>query len=79
MQEIRDGFHEVLRNLHRLTISSSGLLKMAEKKNYKDLHEKEHMEKALENLATSCEIAKITAREVEKLRQEIYTRLNMEL
>ncbi len=78
MQEIRDGFHEILRNLHRLTISSSGLLKIAEKEKYKVMHEKDHMEKALEALEKSCELAKVAAREVESLREKVYNQLNME-
>ncbi len=79
MQEVRDGFHEVLRHLHRLTISSSALLKIAEKQQYKELHEKEHMEKALEAVAKSCELAKTVADEVDKLRDTVYTQLNIEI
>ncbi len=78
MKEIRDGFHDVIANLHRLTISSSALLKIAEKQKYRELHEKEHIDRALEAVGKSCDLAKITAEEVEKLRVKVYAVLNVE-
>jgi len=76
MKHIHDIVHEILRNLHRITISSSVFLKMAEKHDYVNAPSEENMKKALKTIEKSCTLAQTVAGDVDKLREEVYGKLD---
>jgi len=72
MKNIHDIVHEIFRNLHRITVSTSAFMKTAERHDYINVHSEEHMKKALETIEKSCVLAQKIARDVDKLRIEVY-------